>query len=336
MRILGIESSCDETAAAILEDGRHLLANIVNSQIPVHRRYGGVVPELASRKHIENIGAVVQQALTAAGLQLSDIDAIAVTRGPGLVGSLLVGLSFAKALSYARNIPYVGIDHMAGHLCSTLLGSTTPLFPAIALIVSGGHSNIYHMTSMTDYALLGRSRDDAAGEAFDKAAKILGLEYPGGPVVSRLATSGDPKAISFPRAWLEEDSYDFSFSGIKTALANYLHQLPGKPDDSHLANICASFQEAIVEVLAGKTIQAAIDHGITTIVAAGGVAANPRLRQLLTEKAGRHGLSLCVPATEFCTDNAAMIAMAGAIRLAEEGTLALDTDVYSRFCPQSG
>ncbi|MEJ2688422.1 MAG: tRNA (adenosine(37)-N6)-threonylcarbamoyltransferase complex transferase subunit TsaD [Deltaproteobacteria bacterium] len=319
-----------------MEDGRHLLANIVNSQIAVHSRYGGVVPEIASRKHIENIGVVVSQALSAADLQLDDIDAIAVTRGPGLIGSLLVGLSFAKALSYVRNIPYVGIDHMAGHLCSALLGSRAQLFPAIALIVSGGHSNIYRMTSMTEYRLIGRSRDDAAGEAFDKAAKILGLDYPGGPVVSRLAVKGNPEAISFPRAWLEENSYDFSFSGIKTALANYLSQITREPDNSHLADICASYQEAIVEVLAGKTIKAAIDHGISNIVAAGGVAANPRLRRLLHEKAGQHGLSVNIPAAEFCTDNAAMVAMAGAIRIAEEGTLALDTDVYSRSCPEAG
>lgn len=333
MRILGIESSCDETAAAILEDGRHLLASIVNSQITVHSKYGGVVPELASRKHVENIAIVVRQALEAANLTLADIDAIAVTRGPGLVGCLLVGLSFAKALSYARKIPYVGIDHMAGHLCSAMLSEKVPSFPAIALIVSGGHSNIYHMTSMTDYILIGRSRDDAAGEAFDKAAKILGLEYPGGPAVSRLATGANGQTISFPRAWLEEGSYDFSFSGIKTALANYLLKLDRKPDDLHLADICYSFQEAIVEVLAGKTINAAISRGVKNVVAAGGVAANPRLRHLLREKAARNGLTLCLPSTEFCTDNAAMIAMAGAIRIDKEGTYALDTDVYSRSCP---
>ena len=332
MRILGIESSCDETAAAILKDGRHLLANIVNSQIAVHSKYGGVVPELASRKHIENIAAVVRQALDQAELELTDIDAIAVTQGPGLVGSLLVGLSFAKALSYVRNIPYVGIDHMAGHLSSVMLGADIPMFPAVALIVSGGHSNLYHMTSMTDYSLIGRSRDDAAGEAFDKAAKILGLDYPGGPIVSRLAEAGGRQAISFPRAWLEEDSFDFSFSGIKTALANYVRQLPGKPDSAHLGDICASFQEAIVEVLAVKTIKAAISHGVQNIVAAGGVAANPRLRQLLQENAERYGLTMYIPEAKFCTDNAAMIAMAGAIRIAQEGTYALDLDVYSRPC----
>jgi N6-L-threonylcarbamoyladenine synthase len=330
MIILGIESSCDETAAAVLKDGHDLLSNVINSQIAVHSPYGGVVPELASRKHIENIAPVVQQALDAADLKLTAVDGIAVTRGPGLIGSLLVGLSFAKALSYVNRIPCVGIDHMAGHLASVMFSRNKPSFPAIALVVSGGHSNLYRLASLSDYQLIGRSRDDAAGEAFDKAAKLLGLGYPGGPVVSRLAASGNPNAIPFPRAWLEPGSYDFSFSGLKTALAHHMQKMTDKPDDAALADICASYQEAIIEVLAVKTIAAAKDHQCRQIIAVGGVASNPRLRLILAQLAQENSVALSIPDREYCTDNAAMIAMAGHSRFAEEGTIDLDMDVYSR------
>jgi len=330
MIILGIESSCDETAAAVLQDGHDLLSNVINSQIAVHSPYGGVVPELASRKHIENIGPVVQQALDTADLKLTAVDGIAVTRGPGLIGSLLVGLSFAKALSYVNRIPCVGVDHMAGHLASVMFSKEKPIFPAIALVVSGGHSNLYRLESLNDYQLIGRSRDDAAGEAFDKAAKLLGLGYPGGPVVSRLAASGNSNAIPFPRAWLEPGSYDFSFSGLKTALALHIRKMAEKPDDTALANICASYQEAVIEVLSVKTIAAAKDHHCRQIMAAGGVASNPRLRMKLEQLALENDIALSIPDREFCTDNAAMIAMAGNARFAKEGAIDLDMDVYSR------
>ncbi len=326
VNILAIESSCDETAAAVLADGQRLLANVINSQIAVHGRYGGVVPELASRKHVENIYPVVNEALATAGIGLSAIDAIAVTRGPGLIGSLLVGLSFAKALAYVTGVPCIGIDHMAAHLTSIFFSGEDIRFPCVTLVASGGHTSIYLMRSAVDFTLIGRTRDDAAGEAFDKVAKVLGLDYPGGPVISRLAADGDPDAIPFPRAWLEKDSLDFSFSGLKTAVA--LHVRGKTP--AATADICASFQEAVVDVLTEKTMQAVRRHGAVQVAIAGGVAANPRLRQRIRKKAAASGVAVAIPPVEFCTDNAAMVARAAAFRLDEATGLDLGMDVYSR------
>lgn len=340
MLILGIESSCDETAAAVIENGERLLSNVINSQINLHSQYGGVVPELASRKHLEDIYPVVESAIKQAGITLNDIDGIAVTQGPGLIGSLLVGLSFAKALSLVKKIPYIGVDHMAGHLFSVFLAPRTPSFPYIALIASGGHSTLFHVTDHLQYSIKGRTRDDAAGEAFDKVAKILGLPYPGGPIISKLAKEGDMQAISFPRSWLDQGSLDFSFSGLKTSVANYVrlhpqavHKPTNEKNDQYRAetkNVCASFQEAVVDVLVGKTIMAAEKFGSNNIVLAGGVAANPRLREQMEEKAALQGLKTYMPPIEFCTDNAAMIALAGYHSFKQNATRALDMDVYSR------
>ncbi|MCB2181094.1 MAG: tRNA (adenosine(37)-N6)-threonylcarbamoyltransferase complex transferase subunit TsaD [Desulfobulbaceae bacterium] len=338
MIILAIESSCDETAAAILRDGEKLLANVVNSQIDLHGKYGGVVPELASRQHLEDIYPVVNSALNQAGITLDDVDGIAVTQGPGLIGSLLVGLSFAKSLSLVKKIPYVGVDHMAGHLFSVFLSEKKPTFPFVALIASGGHSTIFHVTDYSHYSIEGRTRDDAAGEAFDKVAKILGLSYPGGPIISKLALQGDPKAITFPRSWLDPESLDFSFSGLKTSVANYVRQNQHLTSSNgadartpiETANICASFQEAVVDVLVGKTIKAARKFKVKNIVMAGGVAANPRLRERMHEQGSENGLEVFMPPTEFCTDNAAMIALAGFHRFQKGAILTLDMDVYSR------
>ncbi|MCJ7602943.1 MAG: tRNA (adenosine(37)-N6)-threonylcarbamoyltransferase complex transferase subunit TsaD [Desulfobulbaceae bacterium] len=338
MIILGIESSCDETAAAVMEDDRRLLANVVNSQIDLHGIYGGVVPELASRKHLEDIYPVVEQALQQAGITLDQVDGLAITQGPGLIGSLLVGLSFAKALALVKKIPYVGVDHMAGHLFSVFLGENKPDFPYIALIASGGHSSIFHVTDYLHYRLVGRTRDDAAGEAFDKVAKILDLPYPGGPIISELSKNGDPTAINFPRSWLEPDSLDFSFSGIKTSVANYVkqnHQLIMNGDEKRrssgeTANICASFQEAVVDVLVGKTMKAARKFNMENVVLAGGVAANPRLREVFRQEGGREGFTVYMPPQKFCTDNAAMIAMAGFHLFRQQAVTSLDMDVYSR------
>ncbi len=328
MLLLGIESSCDETAAAVLLDGNKLLADVVNSQVSVHEIYGGVVPELASRKHIENIYPVIQEALKQAQVTLSQIDGIAVTRGPGLIGSLLVGYSFAKSLSLVNKIPYVGVDHMAGHLLSVFLADEKPSFPYIALIASGGHSSIFYVEDYTTYRLLGRTRDDAAGEAFDKVAKLLDLGYPGGPIISKVAEKGVANAIEFPRAWLEKDSYDFSFSGVKTAVANFVRNQNN--DALPVADICASFQEAAVEVLVEKTFQAALAANAANVVVAGGVAANPRLREAFTERGAKDKVNVYMPPRHFCTDNAAMIALAGFHYFEKEATLSPDTDVYSR------
>ena len=327
--ILGVESSCDETAAAVLQDGKTLLSNVIDSQITTHAPYGGVVPELASRKHIENIFPVVQEALHIAGITLEDLDGISVTTGPGLIGSLLVGLSFVKALSYALDIPYVGVDHISGHLSAIFLDENPPSFPYIALIASGGHSTIFEVKNHGDYTLMGRSRDDAAGEAFDKVAKILSLPYPGGPVIGELAKEGDPQAIPFPRAWLGNDNLDFSFSGLKTSVANYVHKQKQRSEEVSTADICASFQEAVVEVLVEKTITAAKIAGIQTIVLGGGVAANSRLRAHMLNRATDEGLQTFIPPSQFCTDNAAMIALAGFHQFSS-ATKSYELDVYSR------
>jgi N6-L-threonylcarbamoyladenine synthase len=334
MYVLGIESSCDETAAAILRDGTTLLAHVVDSQIDMHSRYGGVVPELASRRHLETIYPVVQETMTRAGINFRQLHGIAVTQGPGLIGSLLIGFSFAKALAMASGLPLVGVDHLAGHLLSVFLGDRHPAFPFIALVASGGHSSLYQVDDPFIFHLLGRSRDDAAGEAFDKVAKLLNLGYPGGPIISRYAEQGDKHALPFPRAWLAPDSLDFSFSGLKTAVVNYVTQLNMPVGDMPIADICASFQEAVVEVLAEKAIRAAQLRKINRLVLAGGVAANCRLREYLQVRGREENIDIFLVPLEFCTDNAAMTALAGTHLLRRGDLVENDADVYSRSAKQ--
>ncbi|MBF0610122.1 MAG: tRNA (adenosine(37)-N6)-threonylcarbamoyltransferase complex transferase subunit TsaD [Magnetococcales bacterium] len=332
MRVLGIETSCDETSAAVLtgegEDFR-LLSSVIHSQIEVHAPFGGVVPELASRQHIRNIQPVVEEALDRAGITARELHGIAVTAGPGLVGALLVGVVTAKAMALALEIPLVGIHHLEGHLMTPFL--TTPLeYPFIALLVSGGHSQILLARGFGDYRLLGQTRDDAAGEAFDKGAKMLGLGYPGGPAVARQAEGGNPRAIPFPRAMMEKGNHDFSFSGLKTALRNHLHQHPSLQGEA-LADVAASYQEAIVEALAVKAILACRQFGCHNLAVAGGVGANGRLRQLLAEMAQKANLTLTFPPLAFCTDNAAMIALAGWQRLRRGEHHGSDLDARARW-----
>jgi N6-L-threonylcarbamoyladenine synthase len=329
MLILGIESSCDDTAAAVLSDDR-ILANIVSCQDSLHAPFGGVVPELASRRHLQSIGPVVTQALSEASLELADIHLICVTQGPGLIGSLLVGFSYAKALAHVAGIPLVGVDHMAGHILSVFLGENRPPFPYIALIVSGGTSSIYIADNYQHFRLLGRTRDDAAGEAFDKVAKILGLGYPGGPQVAAAAAAGDPKHVRFPRAWLEDGSLDFSFSGLKTAVLTHCRQQQEHGHEPAVAHICASFQEAAVEVLVEKTLLAARQEGVETVVLGGGVSANRRLREVFARRCQEEGLSFIAPPPHCCTDNGAMIALAGFHTYTQFGADNGDIDVYSR------
>ncbi len=310
MLVLGLETSCDDTAAAVLADGREILANVVSSQDHIHGPYGGVVPELASRQHIQNIVPIVDTAIHRAGVTLDSLGGIAVTYGPGLVGSLLVGLSLAKGLSFRWGVPLVGVNHLEAHLLAIQLEQKISM-PYIALLASGGHTLLYCVSNVGDYKYLGGTRDDAAGEAYDKVAKMMGLGYPGGRVIDGLAKSGDPKAIRFPRARLKKNSYDFSFSGIKTAVWHYI-QSHGTPLSEHQrADIAASFQEAVVDMLISPTIQAAVAHGVTRIVLAGGVAANSRLRAKIAQKAAKESLEVYCPSPRFCTDNAAMIALAG-------------------------
>lgn len=306
VRILGIDTSCDDTSAAVVEDGTNIRSNIVASQVDVHRRYGGVVPELACRKHLEAIGPVLQAALDEAGVTLADLDAIAVTRGPGLVGALLVGLSFAKSLAYATGKPLIPVNHLEGHICSAFLEVPELEYPFVCLVVSGGHTELYHCQAPCAYLLLGQTRDDAAGEAFDKVSKLLGLGYPGGPVIDRLACEGDPQAIRFPRAFLEKESLDFSFSGIKTAVLHYVR----KHTPSVFADLAASFQQAVVEVLVDKTLAAARRSAVSRIVVTGGVAANSQLRRDMAKACAGGGWQLVIPHPRLCTDNGAMIAAA--------------------------
>jgi len=330
MNILGIETSCDETAAAVVEDGRIIRSSVVASQFDVHHPYGGVVPELASRKHIENIVPVVNQSFENAGIDARGIDGIAVTRGPGLVGALLVGFSFAKAFAYGLKIPWIGIDHLEGHIQSVFLNGTGPAFPFAALLVSGGHTNIYHVRSRTDIRCLGQTLDDAAGEAFDKVAKMLGLGYPGGIALSGLAEAGDPERIRFPRPYLDKDAFQFSFSGLKTAVKRYIETHPDYRD--HLADIAAGFETAVVDILCYKLIRAAEEKNCREIAVVGGVAANASLRRRIAAEARNRGMALHLPDLDLCGDNAAMIAAAGYHYLADpDGPRGqLDDDVYSR------
>ena len=314
MIVLAIETSCDDTGAAVLLDGRKILSNVVSSQIFIHQKYGGVVPELASRRHIESIVPIVSQALEEAKVTLSEIDGIAVTQGPGLVGSLLVGLSFSKSLSFARGIPFIGVNHIEGHLSAIFLEKDSPRFPFIGLVVSGGHASLFRVDGFGKYKRLGQTRDDAAGEAFDKVAKLLGLGYPGGPIIDELSKKGNPKAIRFPRPSLGKNSFDFSFSGLKTSVVNYVKSSPepveGYPEDL-IRDIVSSFQEAVVEVLVKKTLQAAQYLGLRRIVVSGGVAANRRLRERMKEVASEEKMKVYLPSPSFCTDNAAMVGVVG-------------------------
>src|SRR5215467_10567511 len=314
MLVLGIESSCDETAAAVLTDGRRLLASVVASQDAIHAPYGGVVPELASRRHLEVIAPVVDQTLREAKVGLADLDGIAVTQGPGLVGSLLVGCSVAKSLAWVHRTPLVGVNHLEGHIYAAFLTDDPPEHPFLALVVSGGHTALYHARQPRDYALIGQTRDDAAGEAFDKVAKLLGLGFPGGPAIQRTAEQGDPRAIAFPLAQITDGARDFSFSGIKTSVSLYVkrHAPLGA---SQVADVAASFQAAVVKMLVRRTLRAALHLGTKRVVLTGGVAANGPLRAALAAEAGEHGVRLHIPPPRLCTDNAAMIAAAGTERL---------------------
>jgi len=330
MLVLAIESSCDETSAAVVRDGRQVLSNIIASQVDVHARYGGVVPELASRKHVEAISIVIQEALEKAGVTLQDIEGIAVTRGPGLVGALLVGLSTAKAMAFALDIPLVGVHHIEGHILSPLLEQDIS-FPYLGLAVSGGHTHLYRVDGIGDYAILGRTLDDAAGEAFDKVAKLLGLGYPGGQVIDRLAAEGDPEAISFPRPLLHPKNLDFSFSGIKTAVLNQVKALGESLDDTQLRNVAAGFQAAVVEVLTAKTLRAAAEQGLKRVVVAGGVACNSGLRRSLLAAGPKAGLEVFFPSPGLCGDNAAMLAVAGNAYLEQGRRAPLDLNAVASW-----
>ncbi|MGA7277294.1 MAG: tRNA (adenosine(37)-N6)-threonylcarbamoyltransferase complex transferase subunit TsaD [Desulfocapsaceae bacterium] len=332
MITLGIESSCDDTAAAVLDRDSVLLASVVYSQDIIHRRFGGVVPELASRRHMEAITSVVDEALQRSGVTFDELELICVTQGPGLIGSLLVGFSYAKALSYRLDIPFVGVDHMAGHLLSAYLEPVKPDFPYIALIVSGGTTALYKVESFVDFTLLGATRDDAAGEAFDKIARYLELGYPGGPCISERAKDGDSTTVKLPRAWLEEGSTDFSFSGLKTAVLNHCNRLKqqGEVLETAVNDVCASFQQAVIDVLIAKTIATSRSQQIDTIVIGGGVCANTSLRKQMAQQCREQGLALHLPAIENCTDNAAMIAFAG-LKQFERGIIgSIRDDVFSR------
>lgn len=312
--ILGIETSCDETAAAVVEDGRRIRSNVISSQVQLHAAYGGVVPEIASRRHLEQINLIIEQALDEARLNLKDLSAVAVSNGPGLVGALLVGVSTAKALAYAARLPLIAVNHVEAHLYANFLTGAGIRYPLVALIASGGHTSLLLLPEPDRIVSLGQTRDDAAGETFDKVARAMGLGYPGGPQIDRLAVQGNPAAIDFPRAYLDEAEgrFDFSFSGLKSAVINYLHQLRQKGESPNPADLAASFQEAVVSVLVDKTVDAACEYDAACVLLAGGVAANSRLRSLMREELLRTlpGVPLYFPPPEFCTDNAAMIAAA--------------------------
>ena len=337
MTVLGIETSCDETSAAVIADGR-VVSNVISSQL-VHSAYGGVVPELASRAHQRLIVHVVREALIRAGAGREAIDAVAATQGPGLVGALLVGLSFGKALAFGLGVPFTAVNHMEGHLYSVFLEENVPEYPFVALIVSGGHTMLVGVKSPFDHTLLGETRDDAAGEAFDKVGKMLGLGYPGGAAIDRLAARGNPRAVPFPRSFPGDGRLDFSFSGIKTSVLYYLRrEFPGEPgptvagmSGNRLADICASFQEAVVDVLVARAIDAAHRSGVRDIALAGGVSANSSLRGRLRGEAERRGLRLFTPRLEYCMDNGAMIGYVGWMRLVRGHASALDVPALARL-----
>lgn len=308
--ILAIESSCDETAAAVVKNGREVLSNVISSQIELHKLFGGVVPEIASRKHIEKINEVIEEALLEAGVTLDDLDAIGVTYGPGLVGALLVGVAEAKAISYAKGLPLVGVHHIEGHISANYIENKELEPPFLCMVVSGGHTHLVHVKDYGVYEIVGRTRDDAAGEAFDKVARAIGLGYPGGPKIDKLAKEGNPKAIAFPKAHVSGAPMDFSFSGIKSAVLNYINGCKMKGEEINRADVAASFQNAVVEVIVEKTIQAAQTLHMDTVCLAGGVASNSALREAMKSACEDAGLKFSYPSPILCTDNAAMIGAA--------------------------
>lgn len=326
MIILGIETSCDETAVAVTQDGRIILSDLLSSQIDLHRKYGGVVPELACRRHIEVIGFLIREAVEKSGRSYEQLDAIAVTMGPGLIGALLVGVSTAKSLAYALKLPLLGIHHLEGHISAAFIEHNDIIFPAIALVVSGGHTNLYYMPKRGKYRLLGKTIDDAAGEILDKGARMLGYSYPGGPVIDRLAQKGDPDRISFPRPYRSSLNSDFSFSGLKTSLMHTLSKMGKKPEDyvSSHPDIAAGYQAAIVDTLVEKTFSAVEQENIKSVLLVGGVAANSLLREQFILMGERLGVAVYIPSSRLCTDNGAMIAMAGLSHLEENYFASLD------------
>lgn len=308
--ILAIESSCDETAAAVVKNGRMVLSNVISSQIALHTLYGGVVPEIASRKHVEKINQVIEEALGQAGVELADVDAVGVTYGPGLVGALLVGVAEAKAIAYAAKKPLIGVHHIEGHVSANYIENPDLEPPFLCLIVSGGHTHLVLVKEYGVYEIIGRTHDDAAGEAYDKVARAIGLGYPGGPKIDALAKEGNPQAIAFPRAHIEGAPFDFSFSGLKSAVLNYLNSCEMKGEEVNRADVAASFQQAVVDVLTGRTVAAAKEYHMERVALAGGVASNSALRKAMEQECDRHGLKFYRPSPIFCTDNATMIGAA--------------------------
>jgi len=334
MIILGIDTSCDDTSASLVKDGRDVLSNVINSQVKVHNPFGGVVPELASREHIRNIVPVVEEALKKAGIHIKEIDGIAVTLGPGLLGSLLVGFYYAKSLAYVNRIPVAAVNHLEGHILSIFLEEETPEFPFVALTVSGGHTSLYYVKAIGDYTLLGQTLDDAAGEAFDKVAKILGLGYPGGPVIESSAISGREDIIDFPRALMGKESLDFSFSGLKTSVSLYIEKWKENNNmykGVTISDIAASFQISVIDVLITKVLRACEKVNVKRVVVAGGVACNGRLRRALDEEAVKRSLKVFYPRPAYCTDNGAMIAYTGYYRIQNGESAELLSDVRSRY-----
>lgn len=332
MLVLGIESSCDETAAAVVRDGREVLSSVISSQIDSHKPFGGVVPELASREHLEKIEFVVEKSLKDAGIPMDSIDGIAVTQGPGLIGSLLVGVSYAKSLAFGLDLPIVGVNHIEGHVYSVVFENPAIEYPAMALIVSGGHTNLFWIPEEGQYKVISRTRDDAAGEAFDKVAKMLGLGYPGGPIIERIAAGGNDRAVKFSRAKISDGRPDFSFSGLKTAVSRHIRENPIE-DDGAVRDLAASFQKAVVDALVGTMEKQAEELRPRTLIVAGGVACNLRLREVSEAAAARLGVPVYFPSKHLSTDNAAMIAAAGyrKLRAGSSDSLAMSADIGMRL-----
>jgi len=327
--MLGMETSCDETSCAVVKNGRQVLSNVVSTQIEIHKLYGGVVPEIASRKHMELICGVAGEALTEAGLTFKDMNAVAVTAGPGLVGALIAGVSYAKSVAFTLGVPLIGVNHIEGHIAANYIEYPDLEPPYICLVVSGGHSHIVHVQGYTEFEVLGRTRDDAAGEAFDKIARVLGLGYPGGPIIDAISQEGNPLAYALPRANLSGNTLDFSFSGVKTAVINLLHKMEQKGDEYNKADIAASFQFAVVDVLVAHTIKVARQKGVKTVCLAGGVAANTALRQALREESQKYDIKTLFPPIDLCTDNAAMIACAGYYNLQNGRVSSMELNAYA-------